>query len=78
MVELARGTSAEKRSQLDRLAAFHERHREKAAAALERLRLAARSEENLFAVLMDAARVCSLGQITDAFFEIGGQYRRNV
>ncbi|MFL6164452.1 MAG: fused isobutyryl-CoA mutase/GTPase IcmF [Jatrophihabitantaceae bacterium] len=77
-LELARGTEAEKRSQLQRLADFHAEHRDEAAAALRRLRDAAHSGENLFAVLMDAARVCSLEQITEAFFEVGGQYRRNV
>ncbi|MGI8667776.1 MAG: fused isobutyryl-CoA mutase/GTPase IcmF [Jatrophihabitans sp.] len=77
-LELARGTDAEKRSQLDRLARFHTEHREGAEQALDSLRAAARSGENLFAVLMDAARVCSLEQITDTFFEVGGQYRRNV
>ncbi|NUR93337.1 MAG: methylmalonyl-CoA mutase, partial [Nonomuraea sp.] len=76
--ELARGTEEEKQSQLRRLQEFHERHRSEAPAALARLRRAAMSEENAFAVLMDAARVCSLGQITDALFEAGGQYRRNV
>ena len=39
---------------------------------------AASPDENVFAVLMEAARVCSLGQVTEAFFEVGGQYRRNV
>ncbi|HEX2315239.1 MAG TPA: fused isobutyryl-CoA mutase/GTPase IcmF [Thermomonospora sp.] len=77
-VELARGTEEEKQSQLRRLAAFHDAHREDAPAALRRLREAAMSNENAFAVLMDAARVCSLGQITEALFEAGGQYRRNV
>jgi methylmalonyl-CoA mutase len=77
-VELARATDAEKESQLTRVHAFHKAHRDEAAAALERLKLAAISHENVFAVLMDAARVCSLKQITDAFFEVGGQYRRNV
>ncbi|MDR8409634.1 methylmalonyl-CoA mutase family protein [Nonomuraea sp. 3-1Str] len=77
-LELARGTEEEKRSQLDRLSSFHERHRSEAPAALARLREAAMSEANAFEVLMDAARVCSLGQITDALFEAGGQYRRNV
>ena len=47
-------------------------------AALAALKDAARSGENVFAVLMDAARVCSLQQVTEAFFEVGGQYRRNV
>jgi isobutyryl-CoA mutase len=78
VLELARGTEAEKRSQLDRLADFQARHREPAEAALQRLRDTTLAGENVFAALMDAARVCSLGQITDAFFEVGGQYRRNV
>ncbi|MEU6414726.1 fused isobutyryl-CoA mutase/GTPase IcmF [Microbispora sp. NPDC046933] len=77
-LELARGTEEEKRSQLDRLRAFHQAHAEEAPAALDRLRGAVMSDENAFEALMDAARVCSLGQITDALFEIGGQYRRNV
>ncbi|GAA1634875.1 methylmalonyl-CoA mutase family protein [Nonomuraea maheshkhaliensis] len=77
-VELARGTEEEKRSQLDRLHAFHERNRSEAPAQLARLRDVAMSEGNAFEVLMEAARVCSLGQITDALFEAGGQYRRNV
>ena len=77
-LELARGTEAEKQSQLQRLERFHAEHRDVAAAALRRLRDAAQTGENLFAVLMDAARVCSLEQITETFFEVGGQYRRNV
>jgi methylmalonyl-CoA mutase len=78
-LELARGTEAEKQSQLSRLAEFHDQHRSEAAAALQRLREAAHVPgTNLFAVLMDAARVCSLEQVTETFFEIGGQYRRNV
>ncbi|MBA2955495.1 methylmalonyl-CoA mutase [Nocardioides sp. MAH-18] len=77
-VELARATSAEKKSQLDRVHAFQAAHRSEAEAALTRLKEAATSGENVFAVLMDAARVCSLGQVTEAFFEVGGAYRRNV
>ena len=77
-VELARGTEQEKRSQLDRVRTFTERHREEAHEALAALKETARSGGNVFAVLMDAARVCSLQQITEAFFEVGGQYRRNV
>ena len=71
-------TEQEKRSQLERLEAFHVRHREQAPAALAALRAAATSGGNVFAELVRAVRVCSLGQITDAFFEVGGQYRRNV
>src|SRR6478735_5738951 len=77
-VELARATETEKRSQLDRVHAFQAAHRSEAEAALARLKEAATSGDNVFAVLMDAARVCSLGQVTDAFFEVGGAYRRNV
>jgi isobutyryl-CoA mutase len=75
---LARATDEEKESQLARVRSFQEQHREESAEALERLKEAAVSDENVFAVLMDAARVCSLQQVTDAFFEVGGEYRRNV
>lgn len=77
-VELARATEAEKQSQLQRLADFHARHADEAPAALAELQRAATEGGNVFAALMDAVRVCSLGQISDAFFEVGGQYRRNV
>ncbi len=75
---LARGSEQEKQSQLRRLRDFQERHATEAPATLERLRTAAATGGNVFAVLMDAVRVCSLGQITTALFEVGGQYRRNV
>ena len=77
-VELARATEAEKQSQLTRLADFQARHAQEAPVALGRLQEAATSGGNVFAALMDAVRVCSLGQISEAFFEVGGQYRRNV
>jgi len=77
-VELARATEAEKRSQLDRLADFHARHAQEAPGALARLQAAATAGENVFAALMEAVRCCSLGQISEAFFEVGGQYRRSV
>jgi len=77
-IELARSTEEEKQSQLQRLAAFHARHADAAPAMLERLRQAVIAEHNVFEVLMDAVRVCSLGQITDALFEVGGQYRRSM
>ena len=77
-VELARATEAEKRSQLDRLDDFHARNATAAAAALRRLQDVATGGGNVFDELMRAARVCSLGQLTAAFFEVGGQYRRNV
>jgi len=77
-LKLARATEEEKQSQLARLADFHARHAHEAPAALERLKQAATSGENVFEVLMDAVRCCSLGQITEAFFEVGGEYRRNI
>nr|MCW2728012.1 methylmalonyl-CoA mutase [Aeromicrobium sp.] len=77
-VELARATESEKESQLGRVRSFHDAHSQEAAEALDRLRLAAINHENVFAELMAAARVCSLQQVTEAFFEVGGQYRRNV
>ncbi|MFN2538925.1 MAG: methylmalonyl-CoA mutase family protein, partial [Mycobacteriales bacterium] len=77
-VELARATEAEKQSQLDRLHDFQARHRTEAPAALAALQKAATEGGNVFEALMDAVRCCSLGQISDAFFEVGGQYRRNV
>jgi isobutyryl-CoA mutase len=77
-VELARATEAEKESQLERLADFHARHAETAPEAIARLQSAAIGDGNVFAALMDAVKHCSLGQISDAFFEVGGQYRRNV
>lgn len=77
-VELARATETEKQSQLTRVHAFQADHEQEAAEALARLKQAATTDENVFAVLMDAARVCTLGQVTEAFFEVGGQYRRNV
>jgi methylmalonyl-CoA mutase len=77
-VELARSSEDEKQSQLQRLRQFQARHTAERPAALERLRAAALAGDNLFAVLMDVVRVCSLGEITDALFEVGGRYRRNV
>ncbi|MGQ0432290.1 MAG: fused isobutyryl-CoA mutase/GTPase IcmF [Microthrixaceae bacterium] len=77
-VELARSTDEEKRSQIDRLRSFQARHADERPAMLARLRDAALAGDNLFEVLMDAVRVCSLGEITDTLFEVGGRYRRNV
>jgi len=77
-IELARATEEEKESQVDRTRAYQAAHRDEAQKALARLREVAQTNENVFAVLMDAARVCTLGQITEAFFEVGGQYRRNI
>jgi methylmalonyl-CoA mutase len=77
-IELARSTEEEKQSQLARLADFHTRHAGEAPAMLQRLKQAVIDNRNVFEVLMDAVRVCSLGQITAALFEVGGQYRRSM
>ncbi len=77
-LELARSTDEEKQSQLQRLADFHARHASQASAMLKRLQQVVIEDQNVFEVLMEAVRVCSLGQITNALFEVGGQYRRNM
>ncbi|GAB4396976.1 MAG: methylmalonyl-CoA mutase family protein [Rhodoferax sp.] len=77
-LELARSTEDEKQSQLKRLADFHARHAHEAPAMLARLQQAVIDNANVFEVLMDAVRCCSLGQITNALFEVGGQYRRSM
>ncbi len=76
--ELARSTDGEKQSQLKRLADFQGRHADAAPEALEKLRRAVIRNENVFAVLVEAVRCCSLGQISNALYEVGGQYRRNM
>jgi methylmalonyl-CoA mutase len=75
---LQRSSKTEKEGQIARLRDFQNRHSGDAPAMRERLRQAVIRNENVFAVLMDAVRVCSLGQITDTLFEVGGQYRRNM
>ncbi|HXW64574.1 MAG TPA: methylmalonyl-CoA mutase family protein, partial [Burkholderiaceae bacterium] len=77
-VALARSTEEERQSQLARLKDFHQRHAAESGPMLARLQQAVLRDENVFAVLMDAVRCCSLGQITAALFEVGGQYRRNM
>ncbi|MFD4433490.1 methylmalonyl-CoA mutase family protein, partial [Nocardia sp. NPDC058497] len=77
-LELARGTEAERRSQLDRVRAFQDENAEESHRALARLAEVAHTDGNIFDVLMDAARVCTLQQVTDTFFAVGGQYRRTV
>ncbi|MEO5686556.1 MAG: fused isobutyryl-CoA mutase/GTPase IcmF [Burkholderiaceae bacterium] len=77
-IELARSTDEEKQSQLSRLADFHATHASETPAMLARLQAAVIANTNVFDVLMEAVRVCSLGQITSALFEVGGQYRRSM
>ncbi|MDE1928938.1 MAG: methylmalonyl-CoA mutase, partial [Burkholderiales bacterium] len=77
-IELARSTEDEKKSQLQRLQDFHARHAAETPVQLQRLQQAVIDNRNVFEVLMDAVRCCSLGQITNALFEVGGQYRRSL
>ena len=77
-LELARSTDEEKQSQLARLEAFHQRNAKEAPAALARLKQTVIEDGNVFAELVNTVRVCSLGQITHALFEVGGQYRRSM
>jgi methylmalonyl-CoA mutase len=77
-IELARSTEEEKQSQLTRLRAFHSDHADEGGLLLQQLKLAVLENRNVFEVLMQAVRVCSLGQITSTLFEVGGQYRRSM
>jgi methylmalonyl-CoA mutase len=77
-LELARATEGEKQSQLKRLADFKERNKDAAPEALARLQKAALANDNVFEELMNTVRFCSLGQITQALYDVGGQYRRNM
>lgn len=77
-IELRRSTPAEKQAQIDRLKVFHSKHQAQTAAALEELRETALAHGNIFASLMKAVRVASLGQITNTLYRVGGEYRRNL
>jgi methylmalonyl-CoA mutase len=77
-IELARATEEEKIQQINNLRAFQERHKDAVGPALQRLKEVARSNGNIFAELMETVKVASLGQITGALYEVGGQYRRNM
>lgn len=77
-IDLARATDEEKESQLKRLAAFQEKHKDASPDALNRLQHAALTGENIFDELMETVKSCSLGQITEALYAVGGKYRRNM
>jgi methylmalonyl-CoA mutase len=76
--EVIRSTTEEKQQQIHNLAAFEKRNAGKATEKLAVLKKAAINNENLFAALMETVKYCSLGQITHALYEVGGQYRRNM
>ena len=76
--EVIRATEEEKQAQLTTLKNLHKRHEDQVEEALQKVKTAAVHNENMFEQLMEATKICSLGQITDALFEVGGQYRRNM
>jgi len=76
--DVMRSTDGEKQAQIDGLTGFRESHGPAAAAALQQLQQQALAGGNVFASLMDAAKVCSLGQMSAALYAVGGQYRRNM
>ncbi|MBW2269004.1 MAG: cobalamin-dependent protein [Deltaproteobacteria bacterium] len=76
--ELIRSSDAEKTQQVENLTAFHARHAAAAPAALRRLQDEARRGGNVFSELMETVKVASLGQISDALFDVGGRYRRSM
>ena len=76
--EVIRATEEEKQYQIDMLTNLQKSSADKVAEQIELLQTAAIKNENLFELLMDATKVCSLGQITNGLFEVGGQYRRNM
>lgn len=77
-LELARATVEEKDEQIARLASFHQKHRDTSEAALSRLQQVALNGDNIFKEMMQTVRTCSLGQICNALYQVGGQYRRNM
>lgn len=77
-IPLARATPHEKERQIKNLTAFHARNQAEAPIALTKLQQTALTGGNIFAELMDTVKVASLGQITHALYEVGGQYRRNM
>lgn len=76
--EVIRSTTEEKDQQIKNVRAFHKRNETHSAEALSKLQHAAVKNENIFAELMETVKYCSLGQITHALYEVGGQYRRNM
>ncbi len=77
-LELARATDGQKDEQLSRLDNFKTRHQSESEKALEELKMTALTNGNMFEKLMEAVKVCSLGTITQALYEVGGKYRRNM
>lgn len=77
-IEISRCSNAEKQEQINRLIGFKERNREKSDLALQKLKEVVLSDGNVFEELLNTVNYCSLGQITNMLFEVGGKYRRNM
>lgn len=77
-MEIARATKEQKNTQIENLRKFQQQHKEETAIALEKLKETAKKGDNIFKELMETVKVASLGQITNALYEVGGQYRRNM
>ena len=77
-IELARSTDEEKQSQISRLRDFQDRNQHKSEQVLTAIRQAVLNNENVFAALMEAVKYCSLGQLSETLYQVGGQYRRNM
>lgn len=76
--EVIRATEEEKKYAIESLRAFHKRNSAATSANLKELQKAALENRNIFESLMDVSKVCSLGQISQALYEVGGKYRRNM
>ena len=77
-IELMRSSTVEKRQQIDAVEAFRRRHEAESGQALKKLQELARSGSNTFEGLIEAVKVCSLGEMSHALYEVGGEYRRNM
>jgi methylmalonyl-CoA mutase len=77
-IELSRSTEQEKQSQISRLAIFKDSHKLESETAIANIKQSAINNDNIFAQLMEAVQYCSLGEISEALYEVGGQYRRNM
>ena len=77
-IEISRCPDEEKQEQINRLNSFKESNKDKSAEALESLRNAVLNNQNVFEELLKTVNYCSLGQITNLLFEVGGRYRRNM
>jgi methylmalonyl-CoA mutase len=76
--ELIRSTESEKNDQIDHVRAFRKNHRDRSGAALQKLQAVARERGNVFAELMETVKSNSLGQVSGALYDVGGEYRRNM